>query len=232
MNKTLVKGLLFDKDGTLFDFQTTWGAWAAAFIDELTGHDASLRPRLADAMHFDANAKIFHPSSPMIALSNRECAEVVSGALPGSSVDDIEQRMIASASNAPLAQATPLAPFLDTMTAQGIALGVMTNDAEAVAHAHLGSAGVADRFVFIAGSDSGYGAKPDPAPLLAFATVTKLDPAHVAMVGDSTHDMMAGQAAGMQTIGVLTGPADEAELSPFADVVLPDIGHIAAWLTA
>ena len=50
------------------------------------------------------------------------------------------------------------------------------------------------------------------------------------MVGDSTHDLLAGQAAGMRTIGVLTGPAPHDELAPHADVVLADIGKIPAWL--
>ena len=29
--------LVFDKDGTLFDFHATWGAWSAGFIQELAG---------------------------------------------------------------------------------------------------------------------------------------------------------------------------------------------------
>ena len=36
----------------------------------------------------------------------------------------------------------------------------------------------------------------------------------------------------MRTVAVLTGLADTATLSPLADVVLPDIGHLAAWLDA
>ena len=27
-----VKGIIFDKDGTLFDFAATWEAWAQAFL--------------------------------------------------------------------------------------------------------------------------------------------------------------------------------------------------------
>ena len=50
------------------------------------------------------------------------------------------------------------------------------------------------------------------------------------MIGDSTHDLLAGRAAGMITIGVLTGPAPHEELAPFADVVLADIGKIPDWL--
>ena len=41
---------------------------------------------------------------------------------------------------------------------------------------------------------------------------------------------MAGRAAGMVTVAVLTGTAPEAELAPYADVVLPDIGYLPAWL--
>lgn len=50
------------------------------------------------------------------------------------------------------------------------------------------------------------------------------------MVGDSTHDLIAGRAAGMVTVAVLTGMADAATLSPHADVVLPHIGHLPEWL--
>ncbi|MFD2856539.1 HAD family hydrolase [Seohaeicola zhoushanensis] len=50
------------------------------------------------------------------------------------------------------------------------------------------------------------------------------------MVGDSTHDLFAGRTAGMHTVGVLTGVAGHEDLAPHADVVLPDIGHLPAWL--
>ena len=50
------------------------------------------------------------------------------------------------------------------------------------------------------------------------------------MVGDSTHDLIAGRAARMHTIGVLTGLAPRSELAPYADVILPDISHIPAHL--
>ncbi|MEL7013970.1 MAG: HAD family hydrolase, partial [Pseudomonadota bacterium] len=109
-------------------------------------------------------------------------------------------------------------------------IGLMTNDTEFAARAHLNEAGLTHFFDMIIGYDSGYGAKPSPDPLLAFAHETELRPERIAMVGDSTHDLIAGRAAGMQTIGVLTGGASAATLAPYADVVLPDIGHIPAWL--
>lgn len=52
------------------------------------------------------------------------------------------------------------------------------------------------------------------------------------MVGDSLHDIVAGKAAGMATVAVLTGIAGAQELSPHADVVLPDIAALGAWIDA
>ena len=66
--------------------------------------------------------------------------------------------------------------------------------------------------------------------LLAFAAHIGAPPSDVVMIGDSTHDLHAATAAGMIRVGVLTGMADEAELAPHADIVLPHIGHLPAWL--
>jgi phosphoglycolate phosphatase len=52
------------------------------------------------------------------------------------------------------------------------------------------------------------------------------------MVGDSTHDLIAGRAAGMPTIGVLTGMAGRETLEPYADAVLENIGEIPGFLAS
>ncbi|MGB8623637.1 MAG: HAD-IA family hydrolase, partial [Paracoccaceae bacterium] len=111
-------------------------------------------------------------------------------------------------------------------------LGVVTNDAEAPARAHLKAAGVEGRFDFIAGCDSGHGAKPAPGQLLAFADAMNLAPDSVLMIGDSRHDLLAGRKAGMWTAGVLSGLALADDLRDLADVILPDIGHLPGYLTA
>ena len=65
---------------------------------------------------------------------------------------------------------------------------------------------------------------------LAFAREMELDPSEVLMVGDSLHDLHAGTAAGMRTLGVLTGLASAEDLAPHADMVLPDIGGLLSGL--
>jgi phosphoglycolate phosphatase len=227
-----VDGLIFDKDGTLFDFHATWSAASAVLIEDLAQGDAALRERLAEVMHFDLEASRFHPTSPIIAGTNREAAEHVALAMPGRDVDDLERQLEDFAADAPLVAPVPLVPLMREFHTLGLTLGVMTNDSERGARANLSNAGVHDDFALIIGFDSGHGAKPDPDPLLAFSSHTGIAPSRCAMVGDSTHDLIAGRAAGMQTIAVTTGVAGASDLQGYADVVLDHIGQIPAWLAA
>ena len=227
-----IAGVIFDKDGTLYDFAGTWNVWAAGVIDDLAAGDRGARESLARHLRYDLAAQAFFPDSPVIAGTNREAAECIHRALPDRPVEEVELYLIRAARSAPLHEAVPLVPFLSGLRGRKLRLGVVTNDTETTARAHLKSSGVTDHFDFIAGFDSGHGVKPGPEPLLAFTTATGLAPGQVVMVGDSTHDLIAGRRAGMACVGVLTGPARRADLLPHADVVLDDIGGLPGWLDA
>ena len=228
-NTKTIKGALFDKDGTLFDFASTWEAWALAFLKRMGRDEAHVR-QLAGLIGFDVDAQKFRNDSIVIAGTSGEVARELMSGLEGWSHAQIEDVLNTEAAQAPQAEAVPLKPFLGQMKAAGLKLGVATNDAEMPALAHLKQADVTGYFDFIAGFDSGFGGKPAPGQMQGFCKAVKLAPEEVIMVGDSLHDLHAGQAAGMRWVGVLTGLASKAELSPFAEVVLPDIGHIPAWL--
>ncbi len=229
---TKVDGLLFDKDGTLFDFHTTWSSFGNSVIQDLAGGDPAMIERLAARLEFDIERQEFAPTSIFIAESSTRIAEQLAQEFPDRTAAELETYLMMSAAGVPQTPAIPLGPFLTEMSARDLTLGVVTNDNEYAAREHLKSVGVEAHFDFIAGCDSGFGAKPEPGPLLAFAKAVGLAPDRVAMVGDSTHDLIAGRAAGMQTVGVLTGLAVSDELAPYADIIFPDIGHIQGWLTA
>ncbi|MFW8634428.1 HAD family hydrolase [Cribrihabitans pelagius] len=225
-----VDAFLFDKDGTLFDFAATWNGWAAGVLERLSGGDRDRKEAMAAAISYDLDRRAFNPDSLVIAGTNDEVAAVLAPFVPGMEAPELAEFLAHSAAEAELAPAVPLAEFLDGLLARGLKLGVMTNDAELSARSQLERAGIMDRFAFIAGCDSGHGAKPAPEPLLAFCAAAGVAPGRTAMVGDSCHDLEAGAAAGMLRIAVLTGMALHDELAPHADTVLPDIGHIPAWL--
>ncbi|WP_176473933.1 HAD family hydrolase [Actibacterium ureilyticum] len=226
----MVSGILFDKDGTLFDFSISWSAWAQDFLGELACGEPTRAAELGRAIGFDWGAAQFAPDSPAVAGTPDDVAACLTGHFPDRDPAGLIVQMNQAAARAPMAPAVPLAPLLDGLRARGLQLGVATNDAEAPARAHLAEAGILDRFAFVAGCDSGFGAKPAPGQMRAFAGHTALPPDQVIMVGDSRHDLLAGRAAGMGTVAVLTGLATADELAPLADAVLPDIGGLPDYL--
>ena len=225
-----IAGVIFDKDGTLFDFHASWGAWSARLALDLAGGDRARAARLGRAIGFDLDAQRFAPDSPVIAETPQTVAELLLPHLPGSTATALLERMDRLAAAAPMVPAVPLAPLLEGLRARGLRLALVTNDSEYAARAHLDAHALGAAFDFIAGFDSGFGAKPQPGMLLAAAEAFGLDPARMLMVGDSRHDLIAGRAAGMKAVGVLTGPAAAEELAPLADAVIPDIGHLPALL--
>ncbi len=228
----MIQGIVFDKDGTLFDFAATWESWAKAFLLRASNGDTGQARRLGQAIGFDLDQARFDPDSIVIAGTPGQIADALLPHLPGQGRADLIAMLNQEAETAPQAEAVPLRPLLGALRARGLALGVATNDAEGPARAHLDKAGVTGLFDFIAGFDSGFGGKPGPGQLLAFAAQMGVPPHQVVMVGDSTHDLRAGRAAGMQVLGVLTGLADAQDLAPLADQVLPDIGALPGWLDA
>ncbi len=223
-----IKAVIFDKDGTLFDFRQSWGAWTLALLAELGGDTAAL----AAVLGFDPVAVDFAPDSPVIAKTTPEIAEILHPYVPGLSLVALNALMNRQASLAPMVPAVDLPAVLGDLAARGLILGLATNDTEAPARRHLRDAGVIDLFAFVSGCDSGWGGKPAPGQLMAFAAQIGLPAHQIAMVGDSLHDLDAGRRAGMAAVAVLTGIADAAELGPHADVVLPDITALAAWIEA
>jgi phosphoglycolate phosphatase len=225
-----IGALLFDKDGTLFDFGATWNVWASNLLKELAGGSHRRAVALGNLIGYDFEARKFFPDSLVIAGTPGDLVTVLAPVCPDLTRSELFTLINDLAEDAPMAEAVPLAPLLDRLLAVGLHLGIATNDAERPAIAHLDAAGVRGRFAFIAGSDSGFGAKPAPGQMHAFCEAVGVAPQRAVMIGDSTHDLHAGRAAGMLTVAVLTGLAKAAELEPFADVVLPDIGHLPEWL--
>ena len=227
-----ISGVIFDKDGTLFDFQSTWGIWTAQVLARIAGSDEALLQQLAEALGYDTQTRRVQPGSVIVAATPMEIAAVVKDCIPALSQTQICDWLNEEAKTAPQVLVTDLHRLTAELRRINLGLCVMTNDAETPARAHLASVQASDLFDFVIGSDSGFGAKPQAAPLLALADKMEIPAAACVMVGDSTHDLRAGRAAGMRAVAVLTGLAEADELAPLADAVLPDVSHLPAWISA
>ncbi|MDJ1007781.1 MAG: HAD family hydrolase [Paracoccaceae bacterium] len=228
----MIRGIIFDKDGTLTDFRKTWGGATRTLVADLSAGEVALAARLAEALGFDPATHDYAPASPALVGPTSAMADALAAHLPHLDRGHLVMRIMAAEAEVDQVPAVDLPPLFDALAGDGYVLGIVTNDSEGAARRHLDFFGVAERVAFVAGADSGHGAKPAPGPLLAFADATGVAPEAVVMVGDTGHDLEAGRAAGMATVGVLTGAATAAHLTPLADAVLPDIGHLPGWLAA
>ena len=227
-----INGILFDKDGTLFSYTETWNTWCSVVIEKLSAGQTQLAKKLAAAIEFDLETKKILPQSLIISGTSSEVAVQLGKVIPEWEHEELEKFLNEQVIDMPLCAVVPLKEYFELLRRQGLKLGVMTNDSQENAYDQLVRANVnpSNDLDFVAGYDSGYGSKPDSAPLLAFARAAFLDPSQIVMVGDSLHDLIAGKRAGMKTIGVLTGIAKEIDLIDDADAILPDISHIPKFL--
>ncbi len=229
-----IAAVLFDKDGTLIDFDGTWGPAFHAIIHALAGGEEALVRAQADALHFSLEKMRFSPTSPIIAGSSAQYGQVWARAIGRSDFAALRAEIDHLSAIESLKTLAPIGRPLEALaalSAQGLRLGVATNDSEASARRHVEALGLL-HIEFIAGYDSGHGGKPEPGMVLAFADYLGIDPGAVAMVGDSIHDLQAARAAGALAVAVLTGPAQRAELEPHADHVVADIGALPAFFAA
>jgi pyrophosphatase PpaX len=101
---------------------------------------------------------------------------------------------------------------LEGLRARGLTLGVVTSKVEWAARECYEYYGLGEYLSIGVFHDDTERHKPDPQPLLLAASKGSLDAARTVYVGDSIHDMAAGRAAGMRTIGALWGPSEREEL--------------------
>ena len=224
-------GVLFDKDGTLVDFDLTWGRAGHAVMLDLSRGDAAAVTRLAAAMHYDVANRRFAATSPLIAGAPDTYVHLWAEALGRVGDPAMLDELNSAFTEATLRSLAPIGDpdaVLRALKARGLALGLATNDGEASARRQMAALGLDGHMDFIAGYDTGHGGKPHPGMVLAFARAVGVAPGRIAMVGDSPLDLVAARAAGAVAVAVLSGPAARSELEYLADHVLDGIEGLPA----
>src|SRR3954469_22894214 len=127
------KGILFDKDRTLIDFDATWGPAAYGVMRTLSEGDRARLDALMEVSHYVEAERRFRPTSPLIAGSSASYGPLWAAALgrpPGPDLyDEMDDlfRFCGLETLAPIGQ--PAAVACD-LKARGLRLGIATNDAE------------------------------------------------------------------------------------------------------
>jgi phosphoglycolate phosphatase len=230
-----IAGILFDKDGTLLDYDASWLPVNRELASIAAQGDTALADHLLSACGMDPVTGHIVPDSLLAAGNTRQISEGLVAA--GSKVDVVEltEKLDALFSHAAdfSSPVTDLAAFFRRLHERGYKLGVASSDNERSIRQTARRFGFLDYVDYIAGYDSGFGTKPEPGMVLGFAKATGLAPAQIAVVGDNNHDLHMGQNAGAGLkVGVLTGTGSRESLAAASDYCLNDITELESLLPA
>jgi len=231
---TPVRAVLFDKDGTLFDFYKTWGPVTEAAALAVAGGDPSMADHILTNSGKDPTTGRYRPGSPIASGSNQEIAQLWADLLGrGSDVGDIYLLMETMFLEGQKKGAVPvldLPVFFTRLRERGLKLGIATMDSEKGALAAMDRYGARDCLDFICGFDTGHGVKPGGGMVQAFAREMGVPLSAIAVVGDSPHDIEMAHAGGAgRAIGVLTGVSPRDTLMACgADIVIDSIADLEA----
>ena len=231
----MISAILFDKDGTLYDFYKSWGALTEKAALMVAGGDPERAKFLLENSGKDPVTGKFAPSSPIAAGSNRQIVEVWCGLIQRADVDEVYRRVHVMFLEHQKEGAVPvldLCDFFGRLRGRGLRLGVATMDSEQAARTAMQLAKCTHHLDFICGFDTGHGVKPSGGMVEAFARQVGVPLSALAVVGDSPHDMhMARAGKAGRAIGVLTGVSPrEALLEAGAHAVIDSIAELETLL--
>lgn len=224
-----IKALLFDKDGTLVDFEATWGPTYQTAARAMFGDDTALIGRILTKGGLTRNGR-FAANSLLAAGSYRDIAEDWKAYTDGHTTESALALLTPHFENGAVNNAAPitdLSALFKRLKSLGYTLGIATNDTEASARRTAGRLIDAGDIDFIVGCDSGYGGKPEPGMFQAFAGAVGMAPENIAMIGDNMHDLEMGRRGNAGAlIGVLSGASTREQLQPPADHVIDSVAAL------
>ncbi|MDA3833179.1 MAG: HAD family hydrolase, partial [Spirochaetales bacterium] len=232
------RGIIFDKDGTLFDYYSVWGPVFRRHVDRILAefdrsHDEELRTGLLRLLGIsekgiNSDGLIFrHNGASMLMrlfifsrynrISYRRLVRLLT-----QGYYDSKEHLTESLQNS--GYSNSLLPLFTALKNSGYTVGVATSDNAESTRVCLDYFGITEYVDMISTFDDHFKKKPNPQSFHAFCQKFCLKPDEVVMVGDAPVDMKYGRRGGAgYVIGVMTGSGDHKRLSKSADVLYPTV---------
>lgn len=223
----MAKGVLFDKDGTLLDFEGTWYPIIKASLAL-----AAERFSVPDSVIADIKRK----SGVLEAGFARE--SLIQGATVTSIVglwtstlaeagirvtgSDLMAVFFQSASSSPVRVTAGAEAMLAALKDAGFKLGLVTADDRRSTEGGLRAVGLLSYFDYLATDGEGRAPKPDPAAAAEFRALFDIGADELAMFGDSRVDMEFARNAGAFFVGMRTSCNDHESFTAAGHPVISD----------
>ena len=231
-----MRGLLFDKDGTLLDFQASWGNAFRRLCLDLCGGDIKAAERMLERGGMSLDTGMFASGSVLAAGNTLDIVRLWYPELSGEALERMVERLDRTFHTNGVRYSVLLPGVRDALAmlaAAGFTMGVATSDGTAATRAALHTLGLNDYLPHVFGYDSVPQPKPAPDIVHAFCAATGLTPGETVVIGDNTHDLEMARSAGAGiAVGVLSGNSKAEDLAKHADAILESVCDLPAWLKA
>ncbi|MGM0432426.1 MAG: HAD family hydrolase [Spirochaetota bacterium] len=232
------RGIIFDKDGTLFDYYEVWGPVFRLHVNRILTefereHDDRLRKRLLYLLGIgndgiNSNGLIFQHNGALMLLrlfvfskKNRLPYRRLIHLLTEGYFDSKEQL---NTSLLEMGNEATLLPLFKALKEAGYYIGVVTSDNAESTDVSLQHFGIKQYVDMISTYDDHLKSKPHPESFDAFCEAFSLKPSEVVVVGDAPVDMKYARKGGAgYIIGVMSGSGDRRRLTRIADVLYPTV---------
>ncbi|WP_313342608.1 HAD family hydrolase [Sedimentibacter sp.] len=232
----MIKGILFDKDGTLIDF-SLWIDAAANTIKKLMKEycleDDNIFNELKKSIGIKENG-----AEPFGALANRSHEDVaaelhfVLSKYRNIELEPFQKHVVELIRGEVLRDEVKIKPLTDIralyeyLNSKGIKMGLATADSYQSAMHMIDKLNLHDCFDFIGSNDGVMKLKPHKDECERFCSMYGLNPEEVAIVGDSYYDMMFAKNSGAIGVGVLSGVSCKINLKDIGDVIIPSANSL------
>ncbi|TSB47413.1 HAD family hydrolase [Alkalicoccobacillus porphyridii] len=227
-----VKGIVFDKDGTLIRFESVWIEATYQVIEKVATangypNDESIISKLANSIGLYGNcvsehgylasgttkdfasafAKILHaPENKVLEEINQAYDE------------DIEHKLER------IEAIGDLPSLFSKLKQSGYSIGIVTADNYNSTAATLTKLGI-DKYIDFVGTADRYNKKPEKEAMEAFCSEMNLLPEQVIHVGDTDVDLAFSKHC-LYGVGVLSGVGTYSTLSSYTDYVIKDVHEL------
>lgn len=235
----MIKGILFDKDGTLLKIDTLW-IWATRqvlprFLEHCrVEYSEGLLRKMEEALGISGNQ--IAADSALAWMTYWDMADVLVEELakegiriPIEHTGELLERLYLEAVLSDQAEIEPtaeLVPFFQWLGTKGVTVGVATADTKDITMHCLKNLGIEDYFSYIGISGKDMLPKPYTSLCDAFCSRYHLSADEVAIVGDTPVDMQFARNCGAMAVGVLSGVSRREDLEGRADFILTDVSEI------
>ncbi|MFC0273340.1 HAD family hydrolase [Metabacillus herbersteinensis] len=231
---TTIKGILFDKDGTIMSFHSLWINIAIDLVTDLCEKMETpylKRRLLAEIGIIDHRIM---PDSILAAGTTKDMTLAFQAIFnqENKRIDEhviwIEEQLylLMHKHVSKIEPTTDVVSLFTSLKNKGIKLGIATADDQLSTSLCLKQLNAHHFFDFVGTSDI-YKKKPDPHIFQQFCNKTQLTPEEVVVVGDNITDLVfALNAHARYGIGVLSGTSQKKDLEPYAHFIIPTIQDI------